>query len=576
MKKSIYYLMMLIGLAITGCEPMEDIHGELDEELANAPIVGVTEYVLTEEDYTALELEYGSFNSLDEAGALLPTLLAEQFPVWGEGSLAKVTFDLYDPIYPEDYAVTADGYTAIGLETDYFRDIEDIREFLAYQFPAASTNDYIELTYRTVAVAQDDTIDQDEVEYVAEELADVYPQPAQNAGQYGSFGRVEGTDIYWSDAMILEAINLVLNEDLEGVEGQTYEVFYPAFDGNNEVPESMVVRFDGTAYVPFGSEGEAYTLTTADYDLIAAELDEEYPDAAASAGEHDNFDAREEEAEFWSQDMIMEAINVVLDSAFSAAAEGDEFSVTYDTYLGDGIYEEVTQPVMLTDGIFVEDKTTPISTVMETSVFAFGDGAWHVPEILPEGIYTEQFDQEYSNFGSEADAGFYISRWLEPQYPYAQEGDFISVAYDIYDDGETVTRYASFIYEDNHWEFIPSTIPATLQFGFQDGAWVVDNTIIHTLLPADYEFIGEAFADIYPDPAWSVGNYLNFDRRDGNVNQWKDDMLLEAMRLLLNERIAPDAEEGQKFLLVFDVYNGTNTTEQLHLIKKDGVWVPVE
>jgi hypothetical protein len=50
-------------------------------------------------------------------------------------------------------------------------------------------------------------------------------------------------------------------------------------------------------------------------------------------------------------------------------------------------------------------------------------------------------------------------------------------------------------------------------------------------------------------------------------------MLLEAMQALLSE-IAPNAEVGQKYVMTFDIYNGTNTTESLSLIKDEsGAWV---
>ena len=53
---------------------------------------------------------------------------------------------------------------------------------------------------------------------------------------------------------------------------------------------------------------------------------------------------------------------------------------------------------------------------------------------------------------------------------------------------------------------------------------------------------------------------------------WSDDMILEAMNLLLDE-LNPSAEEGQKYAVTFDIYNGSNTTETFLLIKTDGVWV---
>ncbi|NJX17437.1 hypothetical protein HC176_18360, partial [Tamlana crocina] len=54
MKNSIYLLMMFLGVAITGCEPMEDIHEDLDARLDARSIEGMTEYTLTDDDYDFL------------------------------------------------------------------------------------------------------------------------------------------------------------------------------------------------------------------------------------------------------------------------------------------------------------------------------------------------------------------------------------------------------------------------------------------------------------------------------------------------------------------------------------------
>lgn len=571
MKKSVYLLMIFLGLALTSCEPMEDIHQEVEAELENRPVEGITAYTLTDDDYAALDLQYGTFSSLEEAANLIPGLLSEQFPVWGEGSLAQVTFDLYAPIRPESYSVTAEGYAAVGLNVDYFSNTSKIKEFLEYQFPQAGNNDYVELTYRTVAVEQDYELTSEDFDLIAEALGATYPEPTANADQHSSFDRREGQSTYWSNEMILEAINVVMSANFPDVEGQTYEVSYKIYDGSPGI-ERMKVRFDGNAYVPFGAE--AYTLAWYDYDLIGEQFATVYPIPASSAAQYSNFDIREGEAAYWSDSMILEAINVVLKDQFPNAEEGAQFDVTYKTYDGSSGYPIVS--VILENGVYVIDESSFISTIEETTVFAHGDNTWMLPLTLPENIYTEEFEQRFNNFGDEADAGFYIGRWLEPRFPYAQDGDFVSVAYDYYDGG-IITRYASFIYdeENREWEFIPSVIPQTLQFGHEGTGWVVDNTIVYTLASSDYVFIGEELAEKYQDATWSVGRYNNFDRRPGNANQWTDEMLLEAFNLLLNQKVAPNAEEGQKYLLTFDIYNGTNTIEQMHLIKEDGVWVPV-
>ncbi|MGB7841596.1 MAG: hypothetical protein WBL21_02310 [Salinimicrobium sp.] len=572
MKKSVYLIMMFLGLAFTSCEPMEDIHDQVDQAIESRPISGITEYTLTDEDYAALELEYGSFNSLEDAGSLIPGLLDENFPVWGQGSLAQVTFDLYAPIDPKAYLVTEDDYASVGLDVNYFTNVSKIKEFLSAKYPQAATNEYVELTYRTVAVDVAYTLTDDDFDLISDSFDAIYPDPAWSAGNYSNFERREDDEKYWSNDMILEALNVVLEKKYDGIEGQTYEISYTIYDGNSGT-ESMKLRYDGTSYVVFGADN--FEMQYDDYKIVEAALGDKYPDATSNAAQFGSFTTVDDDPNFWSQDMILEAINVVLKDYFPTANEGNKVNVTYKVYLGGGKTDYPTATVSLNDGNYVWDDSVTISTIMETQVYAHGDGSWMIPLTLPGDIYKEEFEQKYNNFGSESDAGFYIGRYLEPLYPYAMEGDFISVAYDYYSGG-LVTRYASFIYNDREWEFIPSTIPFTLQFGHEGTGWVVDNTITYTLSTADYELIGSEFEDIYVDPAWSVGNYQNFDRRDGNRNQWKDDMLLEAMNVLLDQKVAPNAEVGQKYLLTFNIYDGNSGTEQMHLIKtEDGVWIPV-
>ena len=54
MKKSFNLLLMLLGLVVVSCNPMDDIHDEIDAELDNQLAVAEADYVLTEDDYDDL------------------------------------------------------------------------------------------------------------------------------------------------------------------------------------------------------------------------------------------------------------------------------------------------------------------------------------------------------------------------------------------------------------------------------------------------------------------------------------------------------------------------------------------
>ncbi|MEE2772134.1 MAG: hypothetical protein VX712_07945, partial [Bacteroidota bacterium] len=196
--------------------------------------------------------------------------------------------------------------------------------------------------------------------------------------------------------------------------------------------------------------------------------------------------------------------------------------------------------------------------------------------MIPDSAYTEEFGQSYSNFDDEDEAFAKIATYLKLNFPYAEEGEMKAVAYKFYDGG-TTTEYANFLFENGSWSVIPSVVTETLKFGYQDGMWVPDNTIKYALGGTDYGIIADALAGNadYATAVASMERYNNFDRRPGASAYWSDEMILEAMNALLDE-IAGGAAEGQKYLLTYDIYNGSNTTEDIYLIKQGGEWVLFE
>lgn len=564
MKKLFYLFIMIIGLAFTGCEPMEDIHEEIDAELTES-VAGTVDYVLTEEDYETLELPFGNFNSVEDAGALIPSLLTNQFPVWGEGSLVNVSFNLYDPIRVEEYTVTSSDYNAMDLPGDYFSNTFEIFEFLEMLYPQTENGDYVELTYNILADEIQYEIDGDDFDLIGDELGAEYPSPTSSAANFSNFDRREGNDAYWSNDMILEAINVVLPDNFDGVEGQTYRVSYSVYDGSPGT-ENMTVQFNGNAYVAVG--GASYKISADDFDLIGEELGDTYPEPASSAAQYSNFDRRESDDAYWSNEMILEALNIVLAENFPAAVEGDRFEVTYLIY--DGSAGTEMMAVVLQNGEYVVDDEASVSTIEETKVYAYANGDWDVPFTLDSEDYTEM-GQSYPNFDNEDEAIYKLEIFLGSEFPYAEEGDFVALAYDFFS-GSTNTRYANFVFEDGNWNYIPSVTEQTIQFGHDGEGWEPDNTIAYTLTDADFEFIGDALIDVYPGPADSAGYYGNFDRRPGNENYWSEEMLLEAFNLFLDE-LDPNAEEGQRYVVSYDVYTGSAGVESMSLIKEDGAWV---
>lgn len=563
--KKLNYLFTTIIMAVLalGCDPVEDINERLE---ANEPgISTVLDYTLTDDDYEALELSFGNFSSMDDARALIPQVLTDNFPVLGEGSLANVTFAIYDPIRVENYTVVAADYEAAGLSNTYFSGLGEIQDFLDLQYPQAENGDYVSLTYQVLADEIQYTLDTDDFDFIGEELADAYPDPAANAAQYHSFDLRDDRDSYWTEEMILEAINVVLEDNFDNVTGQKYNVSYATYDGTTAA-ESVTLQFDGNAYVVVG--GTSYVLTAADFDAIGVEFATTYPNPASSAAQYDNFERRDGRDAYWSDAMILEAVSFIIDTQYPDAAEGDQFQVTYEVYTGSAGTEILS--IVKEGDAFVVDATASVSTIETTTVYAFTNGNWNEPFALDAEDYTEM-GQSYPNFDDEDEAIYKLAIFLGRTFPYAEEGDFVAVAYAFYD-GSTSTEYANFVFENGAFVNIPSVIETSLQFGNDGTTWVPDNTIAYSLTAADYAFIAAELGDTYPAQTSSMANYGNMDRRSGNAAYWTDDMILEAFNLLLDD-LNPSAEEGQKYAVTFDIYNGSNTTETFLLIKTDGVWV---
>ena len=91
--KKLVYLSIAMLFFLMACEPMEDIHEEIDA--IDTPVVGEEEYTLTADDYESLELEGDFFETEDQARDLVPDLLAEMYPYWGRGSSVLVNYNLY-------------------------------------------------------------------------------------------------------------------------------------------------------------------------------------------------------------------------------------------------------------------------------------------------------------------------------------------------------------------------------------------------------------------------------------------------------------------------------------------------
>lgn len=234
-----------------------------------------------------------------------------------------------------------------------------------------------------------------------------------------------------------------------------------------------------------------------------------------------------------------------LDATYVSPQEGDFVSLRYRYYSGG----ETT----LTDG------------------FAYEEGEWVKFTGFTEDEYNAM-GEGYPNFSSEDEANQKIPIALLDVYKYNPKsaGDIVLAMYELYiGGGDTESYTAAYVFDGE--VFLPYD-HITLQFGHDGTTWVPDNTIKYTLETSDYSLIVSSLSSTYPEATGSMDNYGNFERRPGNAAEWTKDMIAVALGVVLDE-LNPTASDGQKYVVTYDIYNGSNGTEDTAVIKEGGVWV---
>lgn len=346
---------MAFGLLLTtACDPMEDIYTQIDAQ--EEVITGEVAFELTDDDYDELNLTYGNFNSVDDAKAMIPGLLVEKYPVWGEGSLATVTFKWYNPMSTPSkniYELSDDEHNAITGKTygNFDRDYH-ITDFLEDKYPDASEGDFHSLRYRFWAGGETTKTDG----FIFEDgdwtritgfTEDEYKAMGESYPNFSSHDEAELKiplalpDIYKFSPKSAGDIVQVMYELYKGGGVTKSYVNNYIFDGsewskyNNVAKETIKFGHDGNVWVPDNTI--KYTLTQADYDLVGN-------------GYYGNFDVRSGKAEETVESRLAK-INTILLNNFPGMQEGQKFVVTYNVY--SGAAEVWQMKVILSGGVYV-------------------------------------------------------------------------------------------------------------------------------------------------------------------------------------------------------------------------------
>jgi len=387
MKNIFYYLAIFLGLALTSCEPMDDIHDEINSRLDNERAVGDISYTLTEDDYLKeLKLSHTSFNSVDDAKILLPGFLTDNYPNYGAKSSAVISFDVYAPVSTEkyriNYTVTTDDYDAYPASEKYgnFDKDSQIFTFLNDKFPALENRTLVSLKYKFYSgslmylndgflfvngeFVKIDGLTDSEYQAAGESYSDFSSEDEAEAKlpiflkdkfKYDglSVGSVVSVmyKLYKSDVDDIDNDGISVDDPDTEDEEPSERLDYPyiknfVFNGtdfelyNNAVTES--IKFGNIDGVWIADNTIRHFLTGSDYTIIGNALIDVYPDPASSAGRYGNFDRRVDEAAYWNDDMILEAMNLLLDNIDPSAEEGQKYVLTFDIYNGSNTTEEIS------------------------------------------------------------------------------------------------------------------------------------------------------------------------------------------------------------------------------------------
>lgn len=542
---------MTLGLVLTtACDPLEDINEELDAK--DNPIVGNIEYTLTEEDYEELGLSFGTFGSVEEAKELIPGLLTEMYPQWGKGSSVVAGYELYigsadgvsDYSGAEIYQLTNADYASTG--SDAFGFYPNVNADA--QIPAILAAEIASPTEGQIILAKYDQYYFDPVVGLADIVNYAFPANFADFEQLNIVG-----DQVWTEESSYAQAN--------GYSGGQNENEDWLISPQIDLTSATDLKFQVNQYIKYASDFSLMKiLVSTNYttggDQSAASWDE--INLAITPPGGDNF-VLSEDFDFSAYDGQTIHVAFKYNSTDSDAARWriEHFAIKNLGVSGDANHKGTH--------------------------FTYTDGEWE----KSEGVYylsSADFDSmgegsgqpgRYNNFGSTTPPGDYLPTFLAstPPFAYGQQDDELIVVYNYFSSSSGAQiRGNRYTFTDEMWVGHTSVISTFLQFGHDGSGWVPDNTIQHELIRSDYTLIGDALIGDYPGPAASCANYGNFDRRSGNANYWSNEMLAEGFDVLLNT-MDPGAQEGQKYVMTYNIYNGAAGIESLGVIKTDGIWV---
>ncbi|MBU2886052.1 DUF5017 domain-containing protein [Gilvimarinus agarilyticus] len=568
--KNIYKIFVfLISIACFSCDPMEDTYNELGIEEGELVLEKTVAYTLDDSDYEYFESKPDKdslvatnllFEDIEQAGRLIPEILASEFVYLAKGSVAEVTFEV------EGGQSEVSSYT--GAETLWIgsEELEVVSEEAAV---AGFLSPAYDLDESLVSILENEVQDPSE--------GDVYAVSYSYAGQDPIVDLdAAGLNTIYSEGFAdnIDAFNAIslLNDDLvweyntffngcaimSAYSGSTQEVndwlISPAIDlsgvTGSELQFHQVINYLGTGIDPASVLGVKISTDFDGADVASATWTDLVVDVWPAGNS-------------WSEE-VWSTIDI---STYDESTVYVAFVYDNTTVLDDPSWEVGEVLVEGTTSATVEVVEEPVSY---TSYYTYSGGSWS----LNEGVYSltsvdynsmgEASGQpgRYDNFDSGTHPDNYLPTYLASKYPYAQDMDEIIIMYKYYS-GSTNVRGDYYIYQDGAW----GRIEESLKFGLVD-EWVVDPTIKHEFSDADYISMAALWEDRNSEGAASMNSYKNFD-----LSLWSNDQIIEAV-IEYTLVLYPNPDVDQPFLMTYHtwepgdgeydvrfVYDGTTLVE---------------
>jgi hypothetical protein len=196
-------------------------------------------YYLSMADYDSMGEESGqpgrfdNFSSSTPAANYLDTFLGIKYPFAQEEDEIFVIYKYFS------------GNSGLGTRGNLYTFTNG--EWVGYESTIATT---LQFGHDGNTWVPDNTIrytfTSTDVSFISDALITVYPGPADNVGFFGSFDRRSSSANYWSDDMLLDAFNVLLeNGSFVNNEEQKYVLTYIIYNGSTTDESSSVIKLDG-------------------------------------------------------------------------------------------------------------------------------------------------------------------------------------------------------------------------------------------------------------------------------------------------------------------------------------------